>query len=221
MTPLDERAVIGGLILLAMTLKRDTQGVAWGDGWHWPVPDFIAPDGTRYPATVSQEFKPSSHRGVDIMFRRTSPTDRADYPAGELVGGVRNATTLHFAPPGTPILAARDARVWSVVRLPTGLGIVLDHGKPWATFYAHLDSTPLPPHASGALIGGGPAHVVKAGDLIGTMGANPNTDPTRGAVDGQRLRHLHFEAWYKGGASNAAVDPELAMRQWGRSTWRP
>jgi len=149
------------------------------------------------------------------MYRRRSLTDQAEkFPAGiKGADGFANADTRFFAPPGTAILAARDARVWFVGRAATGWSIVLDHGKPWATFYAHLQTVDLPLHAMGHRQGGEAAIIVKAGDVLGTMGGNPNTDRGKGAVDGSRLRHLHFEAWYKGAGNDAAVDPQREMEK--------
>ena len=216
----DETAalVIGGGILLLMTLRKESNGIDWGGGWHFPVPDLLT-GGKRYAAVVSQGLHAPNHYGVDIMYKRTGVADRPEYPAGIVDDGGAKASTMWFAPRGTPILAARDARVWSVAPNPLGIGIVLDHGFPWATFYQHLASTPLAPHAAGKRTDGKPAQLVKAGDLIGTMGHNPNKGPG-GIVDGEKLRHLHFATWYKGSGDSAAVDPEAVMRNWARSTWQ-
>lgn len=192
----------------------------WGEGWHWPVPDLISNGGSRFPAIVTQEFKGPKHPGADIMLSR-----RADngvlipgFSPGQLAadGITRDVTKSGraFAPKGTPILAARDATVWSVTPTVNGIFVVLDHGKPWATLYGHLETTTLERTERGAS-----KQRVRAGDEIGTMGAGLNRDPSRGLVDGDHLRHLHFEAWYKGPRS-AAVDPAQAMATWTRSTWR-
>jgi len=210
-------AIVAGAMLF---LRRRGDAGIWGAGWHWPVPDLLLGD-VRYPAVVSQELHPG-HAGVDIMYRRRSPADRSgDYPAGAVgPDGGRSGTTMFFAPPGTPILAAREARVWSVQTLPTGIAVVLDHGAPWATFYGHLATCSLEPAQGGHRSDGGAPETVSAGQGIGTMGYNPNTNPARGAVDGERVRHLHFEAWYKGGNSAASQDPERVMAGWERATWR-
>jgi murein DD-endopeptidase MepM/ murein hydrolase activator NlpD len=195
---------LGGLLLMS-------KGPEWGAGWRWPVP-IINIAGVEYMPVVSQEFKPGRHVGVDIMYRRRSLTDRPEFPAGvKGADGFANGTTMHFAPPGAGIVAARDARVWFVGKVATGWSVVLDHGAPWATFYAHLQTVDLPLHAMGKRSDGGAPMLVKAGDALGTMGGNPNTDPKRGAVDSARLRHLHFETWYKGAGNNAAVDPQSEM----------
>lgn len=145
----------------------------WGDGWFWPVADLPAS-----PARVSQEFRPPSHMGVDIMYRG----DNGRW----------------FAPEGTPVLAARAGTVWSVTPNARGIAVVLDHGKPWATFYQHLASADVKK-----------GDVVAAGQRIGVMGIDP-TDP-------QRVRHLHFAAWYKGAGDAASVDPTTVMTSWRRS----
>ena len=157
---MDSTGVAILLILGVWLMSRKNEDIEWGLGWHWPVPDGAT------PAVISQEFRPPSHNGVDIMYRQ----------AGRWV-----------APQGTRILAARDGVVWSTGKSARGLSVVLDHGPPWATFYQHLESVAV---AKG--------DHVRAGQLIGTMGADP-TDP-------QGLRHLHFETWYKG-AADKAVDP--------------
>lgn len=150
--------LIGGWIMS----RSEAQKVEWGSGWVWPVGDL----GSSWPAVISQEFRPPSHKGVDLMYRQ----------AGKWV-----------APVGTPIYAARDGVVWSSGETARGSNVVLDHGPPWATFYQHL--------ATLDVVKG---QRVRAGQKIGTMGADP-TDP-------QGLRHLHFETWYKG-AGDHAVDP--------------
>lgn len=194
--------------------KRTISVVEWGTGWVWPVPTWNAPDGAVYPAVVSQELHPG-HAGVDVMYRRRTISDRSEFPPGP----AGHATTMFFAPPGTPILAAKDARVWSVSKVATGWQIVLDHGKPWATYYAHLDEVAFPPHAAGFKTGTKEVTNIKAGDQLGTMGWNPNTATKNGAVDAEQIRHLHFECWYKGGNSGYAQDPAPVMNSWERHTW--
>jgi murein DD-endopeptidase MepM/ murein hydrolase activator NlpD len=190
-------------------LNKTSKGIAWGHGWHRPVPDLIMPDGKRYPAVISQEWRPD-HRGVDIMYKRSSLNDRPEFPAGVIDGGGAKAGDMWFAPIGTPILAARDGQVWSANKIGTGWWVVLDHGAPWATSYHHLASVTVGPKGT----------PVKAGDQIGTMGHNPNTGPT-GPIDGGKLRHLHFEPWYEGASAAASRDPQPVYAQWGVSTWTP
>jgi len=172
-------------LILAVIVMLMISGIDWGGGWTWPVPDVdggspaIAAVGGSTKAMISQEFKPGKHLGVDIMYR---------------VGG------RYVAPVGTPILAAREATVWSVGMTARGINVVLDHGAPFATWYQHLETV---------LVKKGQR--VKAGEQIGTMGADP-TDP-------QGLRHLHFAVWYQGHGDAASVDPAAAMRSWRRVSW--
>jgi len=197
---------IGALLLMTGKKQIPPSELPWGEGWHWPIPDLIIGD-DHYPAVISQEFHAPAHYGVDLMYKRKSLTDHVtDVPAGK--GG----TTAFWAPDGVHVVAAHDARVWSVDKGPRGISVVLDHGNPWATFYTHLSSTPLAPHQSG-FPGGDktkPQTVVKAGDVIGIMGIDP--------MDAGKVRHLHFVPWYKGYGDSAAVDPGAQMMlHWERS----
>lgn len=215
----DEAAALlllfGGAVI--MTNREEP---TWGEGWHFPVPDLLTMAGQRFPAIVTQGFTGNRHRGADIMLSAMSSTGARmqGFEPGQLAadGITRDVTRSGraFAPKGTPILAARDAVVWSVQPSVNGIFVVLDHGKPWATMYGHLETTTLKQTSMGR----GAQHV-RAGEQIGTMGAGLNRDPSKGLVDGDHLRHLHFEAWYKGPAS-AAVDPVAAMATWIRTTWR-
>lgn len=214
------------LFLLALVGRKR---VEWGTGWVWPVPTLFppwSPDGG-YDATVSSGFGSTRHNaqgehthvGNDVMYRRRGPTDAPAFPAG--VQGVDGfaCTRNYFAPVGTPILAARAGAVWSVQERSDGGGwsIVLDHGKPWATYYTHLSTVNLAAHRSGKRADGGPAQVVDAGTVLGTMGGNK--------ADSERIRHLHFEAWYQGTGPSASVDGwdegRGPMSTWERRTWRP
>jgi len=161
----------------------------WGDGWVFPVPD-IEGAGDQGIARVTNSFVPDKHNGVDIMYLRVVGDPNAP----------GSTQAVYFAPRGTPVLAARAGTVWSVSLSPRGWQVVLDHGAPWATYYQHLAEKPL--LAKGDR--------VAAGQQIGVMGSDP-TDP-------QGLRHLHFEAWYKGSAS-AAVDPGKEVATWPHLTW--
>lgn len=179
--------------------------IEWGAGWHWPLPDLKTRDGVTYLATVSQEFRGtgSAHKGVDLMYRRRSKADRKEYPAGV------NQSERWFVPPGAPVLAARAGKVWSVARTPLGWAVTLDHGAPWATYYLHLE---------GVVSGLAKGVPVAAGEKLGTVGYNPNREPKAGVVDAARLRHLHFEAWYKGTHAQS-VDPGPVIVGWERSLW--
>jgi len=121
----DDVLVIAGLVLLVMTGEH----VPWGAGWVWPVPDVRFPDGRILRAQVSQEFKPSTHLGVDIMYR---------------AGGV------WLAPKGTPVIAAKTGRWFSSRRTARGWGVVIDHGAPFATYYQHLET--VRPYVKGAVV---------------------------------------------------------------------
>jgi murein DD-endopeptidase MepM/ murein hydrolase activator NlpD len=177
----EEIIFLVGVIL--MLSKQDD--IDWGGGWVWPVPT----EAPSTPAVISQEFRRPSHLGVDILYR----------------------TAAGFtAPGGTPVLAARDAVVWSVGQTARGWNIVLDHGPPFATFYQHLEAQPRR-SGSGAVLAKGDR--VSAGEQVGIMGVDP-TDP-------QRVRHLHFAVWYKGNGDASSVDPAPAMASWRRVLWTP
>lgn len=195
-------ALITGL-LLAKRNGDNSVPVEWGSGWKWPVAPIAFADGSRYAPEVSQEFKGAEHAGVDIMFRRRNAADRPAYPAGS-----ENGNTRWFAPPGTPIVAARDGRVWTVKRTGRGWVVVLDHGKPFATFYTHLSGSVFGLHRGGMPLSGKTPTLVKAGQLLGRMGSDP--------MEARKppLRHLHFAVWHKGSGDSASVDPERAMRSW-------
>ena len=113
----------------------------------------------------------------------------------------RSAVDGYNAPVGTPVVAAKDGRVWSTGRTARGWNVVLDHGTPFATFYQHLERVDVERAA-----------VVKAGDMLGLMGADP-TDPGG-------LRHLHFETWWRGASENS-VDPAPMLAGARRVLWTP
>jgi murein DD-endopeptidase MepM/ murein hydrolase activator NlpD len=181
----DEDALIalGVLVLLAMENQHD-ESIEWGSPllWRWPVPDLrTAIPGQAWPAQVSNEFNATTHRGVDILYR--------------------DAARGWFAPATTPIVAARAGTVYMVGKSARGWQMVIDHGKPWATYYQHMTSV------SPMLVKGA---TVAMGQQIGIMGSDP--------LDAAHVRHLHFETWYKG-AESAAVNPAAEMARWGRGTW--
>lgn len=182
--------------------------VTWPVGWMWPVPSLKTKDGARYDAVISDGVGTARgdavHRGVDIMYKRRTSTDRPEYKQGT------DGTRGFFAPPLTPIVAARDGVVWSAGNTPRGWTVVLDHGKPWATYYTHMEHTPFPAHAQGVNTATGHATPVKAGDVIGFMGYDP--------MDAAKLRHLHFAVWH-GGTDEDAIDPADEMTKWPRPSW--
>lgn len=116
----DEAIVMVGLILLAM--KSNTNRIAWGDGWAWPIPAIDLTRETLEPV-ISQEFRPGGarpHYGVDLMYRR--------------------AGTFFVPALPVPVVAARDGVLWSIALSPRGWSVVIDHGPPFATYYQHLES---------------------------------------------------------------------------------
>jgi len=209
-------------LLFALAAASKRRAIAWGSGWCWPVPT-LQLGALSYEATVSSGFESTRHgrphRGLDIMYRRRKPAgdDYLRYPPGERDADGFASTKNYFAPPGTPILAAKDGKVWSVHHRDDGGGIsvVLDHGKPWATYYTHLLSTTLAAHKSGKQSDGSAAQRVAAGEVIGVMGGNLS--------DSERVRHLHFECWYQGSGSDSSIDAkaEGVMSTWERKRWQP
>ncbi len=163
------------ILILAVLMLMFLPGIEWGGGWVWPVPNH----GGAVPV-ITNPFSAPKHYGVDIMYR--------------------SADGHPNAPEGTPILAARDGVVWSTGQTVRGRNVVLDHGKPFATFYQHLTTVFV---AKGDR--------VTAGQQIGIMGSDPS--------DPEGLRHLHFAVWYKGNGDSSSVDPETAMRSWRRVSW--
>lgn len=197
------------LLAAGVLVMMSADPVPWGDpaAWTWPVPDMITPGlaPAYYAAAQSQEFRKPSHLGVDIMYRRVASDALAARYAQD------HGSAAWFAPPTTPILAARAGKVWSVDKSRRGIEVVLDHGHPFATYYQHLADTTLPMGTKGGVAPDGRVVTVAAGERIGTMGFDP-TDP-------EGLRHLHFAVWF-GGDNTSSVDPERAMRSWRRETWR-
>lgn len=176
----------------------------------WPVPSYVAPDGHIYDATVSSGMDSMRgdrpHRGLDIMYKRRSKGDRPEQPPGVKQGDGFASSAGYFAPVDTPVLAVKRGTVWSVEERTDGGGwsVVLDHGKPWATYYTHI-RIPL------VLKG----QEIDAGDIVGLMGGN--------ASDASAIRHLHFEVWYDGHGAEASVDAwtDGVMNGWRRDPWQP
>lgn len=209
--------ILGGLLLLLAFIRKRSSAV-WGDGWHFPVPDMLFLQGAKlveFPAVITSGFRGDrpDHNGVDIMYSATPQKPQPGVLVKTGTDGWNNHDGRgHWAPEGTPVLAAKTGRIWSTGKTAHGIGIVIDHGKPWATFYQHLASTHLAPHAAGKEIGTGKVTTVRAGEVIGKMGAS--------SLDGAKLRHLHFEAWFNGVGADAAQDPEPEVKNWARSSWR-
>jgi murein DD-endopeptidase MepM/ murein hydrolase activator NlpD len=191
--------LLGGGVLGAMLLRDRVppvvprgRVVAPPSGtWVWPVPSYrgrrpVISDGWGSPRDGGSR----AHRGADIMYRRAHREELVDVFAP----GTPDGTKWHFMPLDMVAVAAADGRVWSAGWTPRGNAVVIDHGKPWATFYAHL--------ASLRLVEG---QRVRVGEVIGVIGADP--------LDGRKVRHLHFAMWH-GGGGRSAVDPAPLMRKW-------
>jgi hypothetical protein len=197
--------VIGALALLRRRID-------WGTGWVWPVPPMRAKDGRLYKPVITD--KPGTprpggaiHRGVDIFYPRRHPGDRPEYKPTSSEG-----TPWFFAPTRTPIVAAKDGFVWSSGKTPRGGSVVIDHGKPFATYYTHMTHVELPDVVGGYLKGTREKVPVKAGAVIGWMGFDP--------LDASKKVHLHFSVAHGGPVeSSASVDPSDAMKAWPQVPW--
>ena len=160
--------------------------------WVWPVPRWngrapVISDGFDSPRPGLPR-----HGGVDIMFARVA--------ADTLKAHTTNGTPHFVMPDGLVAVAASDGVVWSAGPLPTGNAVVIDHSPTKAaTFYAHLEKLLVKPTANAKS-----GERVRAGQPIGVIGASP--------LDGEHLKHLHFELWL--GGPNDRVDPATAMRAW-------
>lgn len=142
-------------------------------GMVWPME--VLSSGDR--PVITQEYRgaqdPSPHLGVDLMYR--------------------DASGRAYVPDDASVVAAADGVVWSAARAPRGWTVVIDHGKPYATFYTHMSSVNV---AKGQRIA--------AGGKIGVVGADP--------LDAARVTHLHFAVWRGGAGDAAAVDPAPLLR---------
>ena len=140
----------------------------------------------------SQRGNGQKHMGVDVMFARD--------PSDTLKAGTPNGTAHFVMPDGTNAIAAADGVVWSAMKTPRGFAVVIDHGPlKVATFYQHVEKL-LVTETANAKSG----ERVRAGQPIGVIGADP--------LDGEHLKHLHFELW-RGGPKDA-IDPAPLMRTW-------
>ncbi|MBX3156779.1 MAG: peptidoglycan DD-metalloendopeptidase family protein [Deltaproteobacteria bacterium] len=160
--------------------------------WVWPVQSWKG----RIPV-ISDGFKSPRpglprHGGVDIMYERL--------PADTFKQGTPHGAKWHVMPDDVTVVAAHDGVVWSAMPSPTGIAVVIDHSPlKAATFYAHLETLAVKETARAES-----KQRVRAGELLGTVGLNP--------LDGERLRHLHFELWL--GGPNDRIDPEEIMKRW-------
>jgi hypothetical protein len=179
-------------------------GAAPASGWVFPVPrldDRVAEisDGFDSPRTYLDGSK-HKHLGVDLMFRRRSARDLiAVYAPGSA-----NGTKAYFMPDGIPVLAASAGVVRFAQSTVAGFTLILQHPTGWATFYTHMSSL---------LVAKGDE--VVAGQPLGIIGASP--------LDGEHIKHLHFELW-KDGTRGGAVDPKPYVEAWPHVTiahWEP
>ncbi len=196
------------LALLLGVIAFLRRRVDWGTGWMWPVPTLRTKDGATYEAVISDGVGTPRgelvHRGVDIMYRRRSLSDRPEYKPGTPDG-----TKMFFAPRSViPIVAAKDGVIWSASKTPRGWSVVIDHGKPFASYYTHMVALSVAPHANGKNTLTGKPTPIKAGTVIGLMGSDP--------MDSAKLVHLHFSVAHSGVPESAAVDPADAMKTWPR-----
>jgi hypothetical protein len=190
--------VVGGSALAVYLWSRSRNAPQGGlrpasvpGDWVWPLPAWngrapMISDGFDSPRPGYPR-----HGGVDLMYPRLA-TD--SYRPGS-----SNGSKAFVMPDGTKVLAAADGVVWSALRTPQGFAVVIQHAKPYATFYTHLEQLFVARTARGSS-----NERVRAGQPIGIVGASP--------LDAEHLKHLHFELW-NGGAKDK-LDPALAMRSW-------
>lgn len=203
----DNKAVVllGAGAVMATLAARPRAAIADRGAWLWPVPLLngrppVVSSGWGSPRRA-QDGTTHPHRGVDIMYKRRSRSELIErFPPG-----TPNGSPGYFMPDFIPVFAARDGVVWSARKGPRGHAIVVDHGKPWATYYQHLERMFVPPTERG--IGG---KRVRAGEILGYVGGSP--------LGREHLMHLHFELW-RGGGPEAAIDPEPIMQSWLVMPW--
>ena len=163
--------------------------IDWSGDWVFPLPTLVVEGAQPRVPLVTQEFRSPTHYGVDVTYARPRP----------------EAGTV-------PVLAARKGTLWSAQKVARGWQVVIDHGKPWATFYTHIQE--LSPALQAALaakrvgVSSRDPAPIEAGADLGMMGYDP-TDP-------ERVVHLHFATWYQGAGDPASVDPAAQMASWRR-----
>lgn len=162
--------------------------------WGWPVPRWQgrAPVCSSKYGTARPGMK---HMGVDVMFGRVSADP---FPVGS-----PNGSRAYVMPDFWPAVAASDGVLWSATRTPRGYAVVIDHGNV-ATFYQHLETLFVPETKPKRGSPRSERIPVKAGQPLGVIGADP--------LDGEHLKHLHFELWPNGPQS--AIDPARLMAGW-------
>lgn len=189
---------------LSATVDQSAIATPPANGWVFPVPSLgdraaEVSDGFDSPRTYPGGSK-RKHLGVDLMFRRRSARDLiAVYPPGS-----PNGTKGYFMPERTPALAASSGAVRFAQSTVAGFTVILQHPTGWATFYTHMSSL---------LVAKGDN--VVAGQPLGIIGAS--------SLDGEHIKHLHFELW-KDGTRGGAVDPQPYVEAWPHVTiahWEP
>jgi len=160
--------------------------------WVWPVVKWrdrapVVSDGVGTPRPGGRK-----HQGVDIMFKRQ--------PGDHFAPGTPNGTKWFVMPDNVVAVAASDGVVWNAGPTPHGFAVVIDHGpQKVATFYTHLEKLLVTPTTRAST-----GQRVTAGQPIGIVGFSP--------LDGERLKHLHFEIW-RGGPKDW-TDPQPLLRTW-------
>lgn len=189
--------VLPGLLLMGgvVTLPGDRSvREAPNDGqWRFPVPrwrDYAPTRSDFYQSAETTAHR--AHHGVDIMYKRR-PGGADQMWTTSKVNGRVSGSKNYFVPDGIYACAARDGTLWTVGESGHGKFVIIDHGKPYCSFYTHLSSVLFPFLKSGAQ-----GIRVKAGQKIGVIGHNP--------MDSEGLVHLHFEIWFQGGA-DSHIDP--------------
>jgi murein DD-endopeptidase MepM/ murein hydrolase activator NlpD len=161
-------------------------------GWIWPLAALadrkpVISDGFGSPRTG---IKGRTHLGVDVMYPRLAKGELADkYPPGS-----PNGSTWDFVPDETSALAVTAGLVIRAGLQSRGHAVTLKHTNGSATFYTHMEQL---------FVRAG--DVVKTGQPIGIVGADP--------LDGEHLKHLHFELW-PDGTEATAIDPAPFMKGW-------
>ena len=158
--------------------------------WVWPVGVWLGrkPEISDGFASKRRSSKgePIQHGGVDVMYRRI--------PSDSYAAGTPNGSRGYVMPENRAALAAADGIATLAENTPRGWSVIVDHTSPGiSTYYTHLSQLLVVPKQA-----------VLAGQPIGIIGSDP--------LDGERLKHLHFELW-RGGRKNP-VDPEPLMRGW-------
>lgn len=196
---LETSLILGGAALVTLRGGPDGDDLrapfVMAGPWVFPLPivrGYKPEVSDGFQARLSEDHR--QHLGVDLMYRRTR---KGKVTGPETAIDNIDGTSLYWMPKGQVAYAAQNGDIWSSGYSPTfGHNIVIDHGKPWCSFYQHLSTLLVPKDIERGMLNGR-KYPVKAGDPIGIVG---------GAVKGYGLRHLHFELWYRGGR-DGACDP--------------